>query len=240
MKECFYLGLGCVPFVKNTGSWSGIASVAKLQSIAIIDSGIGNTASLHSAFQKSGVEVVIVSEPGRLTDFRRLVLPGVGNFEAFGRALLRRDLWPAIIDIASRGSNNLLGICVGAQILFGGSEESSSAPGLNLLGGVVRRINPEESEISPRVGWDVLNYSDAFSPPNPAGLTAQARYFFSHSFCMDPTEKSAILATCGNSRTIPAIVRQGNLLAIQFHPERSGVFGQRLLKDFARGLFDVP
>jgi len=209
--------------------------------VGIIDVGIGNTASLISALKKSGVNAVAVTQPGDLHSFSRLMLPGVGNFAAFGRALKDRGFWEPVKELANREGKSLLGICVGAQILLSGSEESPLVDGLNLIDGAVRKILPQEARLIPRVGWDSLHFTEA------SGLSEQftdashphARYFFSHSFCMDPSDPSTILAVSNISTTIPTIVRRRNLFAVQFHPERSGISGQKFLRDFTEGLFDA-
>jgi imidazole glycerol phosphate synthase glutamine amidotransferase subunit len=209
--------------------------------VAIIDAGIGNTSSLSSAFQKSGVDAITVRDPDRLGSFRLFALPGVGNFEAFGRALRQTGLGSEIAALAGLRGNRLLGICVGAQILQSSSEESPSAEGLNLIDGRVRKISREESNCIPRVGWDFLDFAPSYGSAIEVvdEPSSQHRFFFSHSFCMNPTNELDVIATCGSAPTVPAVVQQGNLLAIQFHPERSGHFGQRFLSAFAQGSLSV-
>lgn len=217
-------------------------SVIPLSAVAIIEVGIGNTASLDSAFRKAGIQSVVVRDPDSLdSSFSRIVLPGVGNFEAFGRSLRQAGFWQKVTDLASDGSSSLLGVCVGAQIFFTGSEECSSAKGLGLVDGVVRKISTIESKTIPRVGWDYLDYSprnNRVEDPSPSG-SLDPRYFFSHSFCMSPSDESSVVASPRSAPSIPAIVRQRNLVAVQFHPERSGKFGQRFLQRFAEGAFDA-
>ena len=210
--------------------------------IAIVDVGIGNTVSIQETFRKAGVSTVVLRDPISLnSSLRKYVLPGVGNFAAFGRALRQSGWWWELLNISSREENRLMGICVGAQILFAQSEESISAEGLNLLEGEVRKVTSSESRYVPRIGWDYLAYrANIGGRKNAAGNgSPEPRYYFSHSYCMNPLDSSLIYATSRSAPTVPTIVRSNNLLAVQFHPDRSGVFGQRFLRDFAEGALDV-
>ena len=210
--------------------------------IAIVDVGIGNTVSIRETFRKAGVGTVVLRDPVSLnSSYRKYVLPGVGNFAAFGRALRQSGWWWELLEISSREENRLLGICVGAQILFSQSDESILSEGLNLLEGEVRNITLSESRHVPRVGWDYLEHRVHKSGRKKTVElgSPEPRYYFSHSYCMNPSDSSAIYATSRSAPTIPTIVRSHNLLAVQFHPDRSGVHGERFLRDFAEGVFDV-
>jgi imidazole glycerol phosphate synthase glutamine amidotransferase subunit len=199
-----------------------------------------------AAFREAGHNAVGVTEPGDLACFTHLVLPGVGSFGAFGRVLKDTGFWAALIGFSSRPDASLLGVCVGAQILMRASEESPSAEGLGLLSGYVRRVRDEESDRVPRIGWDYLHATRkggfrALTNQNQGpGQALGPRFYFAHSYCMQPDDDSAVVAVSDSSRSIPAIVQKSNVVAVQFHPERSGIFGRVFLDQFATGSFHAP
>lgn len=211
--------------------------------VGVVQVGIGNFASLLTAFREAGHSAVAVTEPDDLKDFSKAVLPGVGNFGAFGLQLRDSGFGEALVAYCSRPDTYLLGVCVGAQILMNRSEESPDQEGLGLLGGYVRRVTEEESHRVPRIGWDYLcparnrDPTDANNQSRDAVHTLGPRYYFAHSYCMQPDNESAVVAVSNSSRSIPAIVRQSNILAVQFHPERSGVSGRLFLDQFMTGGF---
>jgi glutamine amidotransferase len=193
--------------------------------VAILDLGVGNLHSLAKALQRQGARVRVEEEPHAALDARALVLPGVG---AFGAAAER--LGPAADAVRERILAGLpcLGICLGMQLLFGGSEEGEGA-GLGVVPGVVRRLRARPL---PHMGWnDVVG-----ERPDPllAGVDPLLAYF-AHSFVAVPADEGAVLAWSDHGGVrFPSAVRAGNAWGVQFHPEKSGAAGLRLLGNFLR------
>jgi cyclase len=194
--------------------------------IAIVDYGVGNLASVVKAFRAVGHEAQLVREPARLGDARAIVLPGVGHFGHCAREFNRYSFGPAIADAHRRGVP-LLGICVGMQLLFEGSEEADDAPGLGLLRGRVRRMRGVPR--LPQIGWNRV----AIRGLHPWLDVSGDRYFyFLHSYAAEPrTDLTLGAVNYGGERA--AIVGADGILGVQFHPEKSGAAGLELLRGFA-------
>ena len=194
--------------------------------IAIIDYGVGNLFSVEKAFAAIGEEVKITGEAEDLKAADKLVLPGVGAFGDCMNNLEATGLIPIILEqIANK--KPLLGICVGLQILFEGSEESPNAKGLGVFKGMVKRINAPQLKI-PHMGWNaVLTNSRLFK-----GLKAQSYFYFVHSYHAVPKNRDLIIATTEYGETLTAAVESDNIYATQFHPEKSGDVGLQVLKNF--------
>ena len=189
-------------------------------SVAIVDLGYGNIASIALAFQRLGAEVTLTADPAEIAAAERVALPGVG---AAGYAMGRIDalgLRRALTGL----TQPLLGICLGMQLLFEASEEED-VPCLGLIPGKVRALAPAPGITVPHMGWSRLDVTDG-----SCGLASGDYVYFAHSFACD--DGPASIATARHGRTIPAAVRQGNLLGAQFHPERSAEAGARFLKAF--------
>lgn len=211
--------------------------------LAIISAGVGNVVSLSSMLMRIGVVHEIIDDASRLAKYDKVILAGVGNFGAFVNSLADRGFVAPLRDYVRNPNTSILGVCVGAQALFGSSEEAPKTEGLGLVEGHVRKISPKESRHIPRIGWDYLAISDPHREIEsfPRDLLAKKnRYFFSHSFCIDPADSTIVIAFSRSAPTIPAMFRARNVLGVQFHPERSGRFGSEFLKNFAEGRFDAP
>jgi glutamine amidotransferase len=195
----------------------------------IIDAGVGNLGNLARAVEHVGGRAEITTDPDRVADARCLFLPGVG---AFGppREAMRGGLEEALRAAVARGAW-LLGICVGFQILFEAGEEFGVTDGLGLLPGRVTRL-PETVPV-PHIGWNRLH--DAANHPLLAGLAEDddGRYvYFVHSYAPDGVPEEIQLARCTHGRVFPAVAGRERVLGTQFHPERSGAAGLRLLTNF--------
>ncbi|MDR6225634.1 imidazole glycerol phosphate synthase subunit HisH [Desmospora profundinema] len=194
--------------------------------IAVIDYGMGNLYSVSHALEKMGHSCRIVSQPEEVRKADGLILPGVG---AFGDAMLelkKRGLVEAIRETARE--KPLLGICLGMQLLFTSSDEHGYHQGLNLLAGHAKRL---EGDINiPHMGWNGLR----FAGPHPLlkGVEEGCVYFV-HSYHVIPDNPEDILAVTDYHQTVTAIVGRNHLFGMQFHPEKSGKVGQRLLENFA-------
>ena len=189
-------------------------------SVAIIDLGYGNIGSIAVAFQRLGAAVTLTADPAEIASAERVALPGVG---AAGYAMGRIDTL-GLRDTLKAVTRPLLGICLGMQLLFEGSEEEDTSC-LGLIAGKVRRLDPAPGLAVPHMGWSRLDVTDTTS-----GLANGDYVYFAHSFACD--DGPASIATARHGRTIPAAVRQGNLLGAQFHPERSAGAGARFLEAF--------
>ena len=194
--------------------------------IAIIDYGVGNLFSVEKAFAAIGEEVKVTGEAEDLKAADKLVLPGVGAFGDCMKNLEATGLIPIILEqIANK--KPLLGICVGLQILFEGSEESPNAKGLGVFKGMVKRINAPQLKI-PHMGWNaVLTNSRLFKD-----LNDKPYFYFVHSYHAVPEDRNLITATTEYGETLTAAVAKNNIYATQFHPEKSGDVGLQVLKNF--------
>jgi glutamine amidotransferase len=203
----------------------------KDQRIAIIDYGAGNLFSVKNALTFLGCENAYFADtPAEVAEAEKLILPGVGAFPDAMKKLRARDLIPAIRDAAGRKDKPLLGICLGMQILFDRGFEFEETEGLGLIEGIVDRIDAPGLKI-PHMGWDDVTIV------NPSPMTASVqngdRVYFVHSFKAVCAEKNICLKTT-YGQLIPALVRNdaGNVYGAQFHPEKSGPVGLRILESF--------
>ncbi len=199
----------------------------------IIDAGVGNLGNLVRALERIGgraVEVEISLDPARIAAERCLLLPGVGAF-APPREALRGPLEAALREALDRGAF-LLGICVGFQLLFESGEEFEAVDGLGLLQGRVTRL-PRTVPV-PHIGWNRLH--DLADHPLLARLAADGGWgeyvYFVHSFAPEGVPPESHLALCTHGRVFPAVAGRGRVMGTQFHPERSGEAGLRLLSNF--------
>jgi glutamine amidotransferase len=196
--------------------------------IAIVDYGIGNLGSAAKAFRHVGAETVLTGDPEVLRKADTLVLPGDGAFGAAMDELRQRGLLPLLHEAVAEG-RTLLGICVGMQLLFEHSEEHGSHRGLGLLPGRVRRFKGDLPV--PHMGWNRLRRRQ----PHPIlqGLEDGSYVYFVHSYYCEAKE-DALVASSDYGRDFAAIVGKGNVLGVQFHPEKSQGVGLRMIDNFVR------
>lgn len=197
----------------------------------IIDAGVGNLGNLVRALDRiGGAGAEISLDPARIAEARCLLLPGVGAFSPPRRAL-RGPIEEALHAALDRGAF-LLGICVGFQLLFESGEEFETIDGLGLLSGRVTRL-PQGVPV-PHIGWNRLH--DLADHPLLAGLTMGDGWgeyvYFVHSYAPEGVPEESRLALCTHGRAFPAIAGRGRVMGTQFHPERSGEAGLRLLSNF--------
>jgi imidazole glycerol phosphate synthase glutamine amidotransferase subunit len=191
--------------------------------VAVVDYGAGNLVSVRRAFEVAGVEPRFVTEGDTLGVPDLLVVPGVGASAPAMNRLRRRGLDRAIPDAVQRGAT-YLGICLGLQLLFDQSEEDGART-LGLLPGVTRQLRGAPR--LPHVGWNAV--SRRVEHPLFNGIAAEAPFYFVHSFAGEPAAASAILAESEYGGAFTSAVASGGILGVQFHPERSGRDGLRLL-----------
>ncbi len=196
--------------------------------IGIIDYGRGNLRSVEKAFHYLGMDALATSDPDTLKKSRALVLPGVGAFDDAMRALRRSGLDSLIVERIEAGLP-FLGICLGYQVLFAGSEEGGEEPGLGILKGTAKRFTSEKLKV-PHMGWNsiALKRESLRLRPESDG----AYFYFVHSFYVEPLDPSIVLAETVYGVPFAAGIEVDNLLAFQFHPEKSSRAGLSILYDF--------
>ena len=195
--------------------------------IAIVDYGVGNLASVQKALAKVGAEAALVRDPALLARADALVLPGVGNFGHCAREFHRFGLAAPVREARARGVP-ILGICVGLQLLFDGSEEDAGEPGLGFLRG--RVVKMRDVPRLPQIGWNGLRLQGAH--PWLRETRDGDYFYFVHSFVPEAGDERAVLGTVDYGGPRCAIAGEENLLGVQFHPEKSGANGLRLLRCF--------
>ncbi len=195
--------------------------------IILIDYGVGNLYSVAKAVASVGGDVKISSSADDIKRADKIILPGVGAFGDCMKNLEATGLIPTIKREVSAGKP-LLGICVGLQILFAGSEESPNVEGLKIFDGQVKRIQAGDLKI-PHMGWNSIKFSDS---KLFAGLSGTPYFYFLHSYHAVPDDKKIIAATTTYGEKVTAALEFENIFATQFHPEKSGDVGLQVLKNF--------
>ena len=212
-----------------------------MSKVTIIDYGIGNLLSVQRACTYCGAEVDFADSPGGIDQAEHLILPGVGAF-ADGMAGLRaRSLIEPIRKYAAQ-NRPFLGICLGMQMMLEVGEEFGRHEGLGLIPGTVTKIPDTGSDGRihkiPHIGWNALSLPSDIADWTDTilqGIVPGSAVYFVHSFTAQPTNDSNRLADCFyNGRVISASIRSGNLYGCQFHPEKSGVFGLKIIMRFVQ------
>ena len=196
--------------------------------IAIIDYGAGNLRSVRTAFRRLDAPVRVTGDAGEIAAADGVILPGVGAFADAMGALRKSGLIPVIKETAASGVP-FLGICLGMQALFDGSEEGEGEAGLGLIPGMVRRLPDGGLEI-PHMGWNSL--MPRKSSPLLEGLPAEPYVYFVHSYACRAACPEDVLTETEYGAVFHSAVQRGNLMGMQFHPEKSGAVGQRILRNF--------
>ncbi len=197
--------------------------------IGIIDYDAGNIKSVEKALLSLGQEAVVTRDPQTLLEADKVILPGVGAFgDAMGR-LRQYGLVEVIWRIAESGTP-LLGICLGLQLLFDSSEESPGVKGLGILPGKILRIPDRPGLKIPHMGWNSLRISEGAGLFR--GIPQDAYVYFVHSYYLQADDPAMVAAAAEYGVNIHASVEHRNIFACQFHPEKSGDVGLRILKNF--------
>ncbi|RKQ84769.1 imidazole glycerol phosphate synthase subunit HisH [Brockia lithotrophica] len=199
--------------------------------IAIVDTGLGNLRSVQKALIRLGADACLTVSPEELEAADGIVLPGVGSFPAAMDHLKRHGLVAPLRELVTR-KTPLLGICLGMQLLFEKSEEHKLTLGLGILPGQVTRL-PAEVKL-PHIGWNTV----MFLRPHPIweGLEPGTWFYFVHTYAVEAQEESDVIAVTEYGRTFPSIVARGNVVGVQFHPEKSSTAGLQLLGNWLRTL----
>jgi len=202
--------------------------------IAIIDYGMGNLRSVQKGFEKVGLEAVVTADPGVVLEAERIVLPGVGAFRDCMRNLEEGGFVEPILRVIREG-RPFLGICVGMQLLLTDSVEFGLYQGLNVIPGHVLRfpdgmVEGGEKLKVPHMGWNQLSISR--SAPIFNGIEEGTNVYFVHSYYEMPDDESVVAATSSYGVEFCAALWKDNIVATQFHPEKSQDAGLRILKNF--------
>jgi len=202
--------------------------VGGISMIAVIDYGMGNLFSVEKAFVKLGAEVVVTSSPEIILRADKVVLPGVGAFGDCMSNLIEYGLVDVIHEVIGRGTP-FLGICLGLQMLFDGSEEDPGVKGLGIFPGMVRKMIAPNLKI-PHMGWNNLEF--ASDSQLFAGMSAESYVYFVHSYHAVPEDDALITAITNYGGPVTAAIGRDNVQAVQFHPEKSGTVGLTILSNF--------
>ena len=198
--------------------------------IAIIDYDAGNVKRVDKARKLLGEESIITRDFRSIEKADKVILPGVGAFGMAMENLKKYELDKVIHEVCDRGTP-FLGICLGLQLMFDGSEESEGVEGLGLLSGDIVRIPDKEGLKIPHIGWnslELMNHGRLFE-----GLNENPYVYFVHSYYLRAKEPEIVKATTEYSTTIHASVEKNHIFACQFHPEKSSRVGLTILKNFA-------
>lgn len=195
--------------------------------IVILNCGVGNLFSIKKALEKAGVNVKVCSTIHGFENINAIVFPGVGNFRAASNKILGfRD---QIMDLVE-DNVPVLGICLGMQLFFKESEESPGKPGLNLLNGVIVKLPGNVK--TPHMGWnniEIVRYMDLLE-----GVNKGDYFYFVHRYYAIPKDSSIIIAETEYGVKFPSIVAKNNIFGVQFHPEKSGESGRKIIKNFLK------
>ena len=195
--------------------------------ITLLDYGAGNVRSVINAIESLGETVKVVSTVDEISSAEKLVFPGVGNFGSIIHTLNEKNYVTALKDYLN-SDRPFLGICLGLQLLFERSDETPDIKGLGLIPGTVKRFDINLSV--PHIGWNGINIkkqSQAFR-----GLRGNEKFYFVHSYHVIPDDKSVILTTTNYDTEFVSSIQKGNIIATQFHPEKSGAAGLAMLENF--------
>ena len=205
--------------------------------ITVVDYGMGNLRSVSKALEHLGAACAVTSDPRQVERADKLILPGVGAFDAAMQELTSRQLVEPIKAAIAKGTP-YLGICLGLQLLFEESEEGAGARGFGCLRGKVRRF-PERPATRasqtrlkiPHMGWNQV-ISTQHGCPLLKGIPDRSYFYFVHSYYADPAERDLVALEADHGVSFAAMVWRGNLFATQFHPEKSQALGLELLRRF--------
>lgn len=196
--------------------------------ITVVDYGMGNIASVANMIRHCGGASTITSIPEEIVASDKLILPGVGAFDAGMRALQKSGLDEAIKTAVANGAK-LLGICLGMQLLLEGSEEGE-IPGLRLVPGRSRRLTPGGRLRVPHMGWNRVD------PVRPSTLldpgTGEQRFYFVHSYFAECDDEGDVCATSEYGRTFVSAIEREMVMGVQFHPEKSHQYGMALFRRY--------
>jgi imidazole glycerol-phosphate synthase subunit HisH len=220
--------------------WSAVQGSSDSQMIVVVDYGVGNLASIVNMLRRLGAPVMVSADPTAISTATKLILPGVGAFDHAMKQLREGSLLPVLEHRVRRDRVPLLGLCLGAQLLTHTSEEGCER-GLGWVDATTVRFDPSRAEGKlrvPHMGWSELKATQAHALLETE--EREPRFYFAHSYhlrCNDPT---LTIGTATYGYAFPAAIAQENVLGVQFHPEKSHVFGMRLLQNFCEWTVPRP
>jgi glutamine amidotransferase len=198
--------------------------------IAIIDYSAGNLTSVKRALDYLGIAATISADPGVIESAERIIFPGVGHAASAMSVLKKRGLDTVLKDAFGAGTP-ILGICLGTQIILSRSEEGDTEC-VGIIAGTVPRFTLSDTALKvPHMGWDAIRLVRRH--PVLRDVKPDSEFYFVHSYYPLPSEPSAVVAVCDYEIEFPAVIGTKNLIATQFHPEKSGSAGLRILENFA-------
>ncbi len=203
--------------------------------IAIIDYGMGNLRSVQKALEYAGADARVTDSPALVQKAQGVVLPGVGAFGEAVRRLKAKKLWKTLQDNVGK-NQPFLGICLGYQLLFENSQEAPGVPGLGVFkGSVVRFRFPKTASLKvPHMGWNTLSMPKGKRAACLKGIQEKDYFYFVHSFYPEPRDRTLVAGRTAYGISFAAAVGKGAIFACQFHPEKSGRSGQKILKNFVQ------
>jgi len=208
-----------------------------MSSLVIIDSGSANLNSICNALEMISLRAIITDQPQKIIAAKAVIFPGVGSFNHAAAALRDKQLTVALLQVIA-DQKPFLGICLGMQLLFTHSEEADKikepAEGLKIIPGEVKRF-PSALPV-PHVGWNKVN--PVSSHPLFEGLTRDAYFYFTHSYYVQPEDSKHALSLTDYGFSFTSAVVKENVFGVQFHPEKSGPAGLRLLSNFGKIIAD--
>jgi len=208
-----------------------------MQTVALIDYGSGNLRSAEKALREAArrhaidADIVVTADPARVAAADRVVLPGVGAFASCRAGLDASGVYEAMNQAVHAKGAPFLGICVGHQLLATEGLEFGVTPGLDWIGGQVKKLEPTDPALTiPHMGWNAI----AFARDHALfkGVESGAHMYFANSFALTPTDPADVLATTDHGGPFTAAVAKGNVAGVQFHPEKSQAAGLALLANF--------
>jgi glutamine amidotransferase len=199
--------------------------------ITIIDYGVGNLASVQNMLKKNGFDSLLTNDPKKISMASKLILPGVGAYDSAMKKINAIDLKPAILEAAHKGTF-VLGICLGSQILFDGSDEGVLS-GLSLIKGSCKKFDADAITPLrvPHMGWSDVTFTVDHPLFNFDNL--EPRFYFTHSYHFICANEKNVAGTAVYGKQFTCAVMHENIFGVQFHPEKSHRFGSRLLQNFA-------
>lgn len=202
--------------------------------ISIVNYGMGNIASVANMLRKAGAAAQVIDSPRALDESGAVILPGVGAFDEAVTSLQRLDLWAGLERIVRERRVPLLGICLGMQLLFDGSEEGRLS-GLGAISGGCHRFRFSDIETRlkvPHMGWSELTTVRPHALL--AGLGSDSRFYFVHSYFVECADSANVIASARHGVEFAAVVGRGCVLGAQFHPEKSHLYGLQVIANFAK------
>ena len=198
--------------------------------ITVVDYGMGNLGSVANMLWRIGTDCEVTGDPVRIAGASRILLPGVGAFDAAMERINAAGIRPVLDDKALCQQVPVLGICLGMQLLTRGSEEGA-LPGLGWIQGHTRRLPADGGLKVPHMGWNVATRTR--TSPLTEGLEGEIRFYFVHSYCVRTDDPHHTVLQAHYGVDFAAAVQRDNIMGAQFHPEKSHRFGMQLLKNFA-------